>query len=195
MIEKRFPADCALENLTFLNDKRVNGELYALLQGLSYATEDGTTVVYKKSVPKQAEICAKLGIKSPKTLRVHWNYLVENGYLIEKEGYYVLPDKESIFLMIPLDTLQFLNDTLREQVIKIYVYLGQRWKYKKGYEFTVAELAAHVGMKLEGNKRGYEIIDNALDCLQLLGLIRYVTYYEGQKPRRRLVEFSFEIKK
>jgi hypothetical protein len=32
---KRFPADTTLDNLTFLNDKKINGELYAYLQGLS----------------------------------------------------------------------------------------------------------------------------------------------------------------
>ena len=195
MIEKRFPADCTLSSPTFLNDKRVNGELYAFLQSYSYANERGQTLVYKKSLPKQGEICEKIGIKSPKTFRAHMAYLIDSGYVIEEETYYILPEKEEIFLMIPLKTLQFFNDTLREQVVKIYVYLGQRWKYKKGYEFTIAELAAHVGIKLEGNSRGYEIIENALECLSLLGVIRYVTYWEGQKPRRRLVDFSFEIGK
>jgi hypothetical protein len=30
-IKKRFPADTTLEVNTFLNDKKINGELYALL--------------------------------------------------------------------------------------------------------------------------------------------------------------------
>lgn len=94
--------------------------------------------------------------------------------------------------MIPLETLQFLNDTLKEQVIKVYIYLGQRYKYKKNYEFTVAELASHIGIKLDGNKRGYTVIDNALACLKQLGFIDYVIFYEGQKPKRRLTKFSFE---
>lgn len=33
--KKRFPADTKLDILTFLNDKKVNGELYAYLQSLS----------------------------------------------------------------------------------------------------------------------------------------------------------------
>ena len=32
---KRFPANTKMETLTFLNDKKINGELYAYLQGLS----------------------------------------------------------------------------------------------------------------------------------------------------------------
>ena len=34
-ISKRFPANTTLETATFLNDKKINGELYALLQGFS----------------------------------------------------------------------------------------------------------------------------------------------------------------
>lgn len=35
MIEKRFPADTTLTSLTFLNDKKIDGELYALFQSMS----------------------------------------------------------------------------------------------------------------------------------------------------------------
>ena len=30
MVEKRFPADTTMEALTFLNDKSIDGELYAI---------------------------------------------------------------------------------------------------------------------------------------------------------------------
>ena len=47
------------------------------------------------------------------------------GYISEDdEGNYVLPEKEDIFLMLPLDTLKYLNNNCRDHVIKIYVYLG-----------------------------------------------------------------------
>ena len=105
---------------------------------------------------------------------------------------------ENIFLLIPLDTLNFICDTLNEQVIKIYIYLAQRYNYKKSiepnacYEFTSIELAQHLGLKVDGNMRTYEIIDNALLCLQKLGLIDYIIIYEGKKPKKLLTKFSFE---
>ena len=34
-IKKRFPADTSLDKMTFLNNKHINGELYAYLQSLS----------------------------------------------------------------------------------------------------------------------------------------------------------------
>lgn len=71
-----------------------------------------------------------IGIKSRTTLKTHLNYLIEKGYVVEEGDKYILPNQEEIFFMIPLDTLKFLNDALKEQVVKIYLYLGQRWKYK-----------------------------------------------------------------
>lgn len=148
------------------------------------------TVVYKKDLPKIATICEIIKVKSPKTYRAHLQYLIKEGYIIEEEEKYVLPNKEDIFFMIPLETLYFLTDTLTEQVIKIYIYLGQKDKFKKGYEFTVVELASHIGIKLNGNQRGYDIINNALLCLKKLELIDFVEYYENEKPKKKLTKFS-----
>ena len=56
--KKRIPADTTLESLTFLNDKKINGELYAYLQELSeYVVinkEENKflTYVLKKNIPK-----------------------------------------------------------------------------------------------------------------------------------------------
>ena len=56
--KKRIPADTTLETLTFLNDKKINGELYAYLQELSeYIVIDKEnnkflTYVLKKNMPK-----------------------------------------------------------------------------------------------------------------------------------------------
>ena len=98
--------------------------------------------------------------------------------------------------MIPLPTLQFLNDTLKEQVVKIYLYLGQRWKYKQNnYIFTLEEIGLHIGIKINHNTRNYEIINNALICLRNNGLIDYIEFYDGEKPRKRLTKFSLEVKK
>jgi hypothetical protein len=131
MIEqKRFPADTTLATDTFLNNKKINGELYAFLQQFSdyevINKEDNSflTYVMKKNIPKQNVICNNLGIKSPKTLRTHLNYLIETGYIIDDDARYILPEMESIYFLIPLKTLKYLNDNCKEHVIKIYVYLG-----------------------------------------------------------------------
>ena len=96
--QKRFPANTTLNELTFLNDKKINGELYALLQGLSeYRVIDKEankylTFVQKDEIPKQTVMCEALGIKSPKTLRSHLNYLIEQGYVQDYQDRYVLTE-------------------------------------------------------------------------------------------------------
>lgn len=200
--QKRFPANTTLNELTFLNDKKINGELYALLQGLSCyevidkETNKFLTYVSKSAVPKQSIMCETLGIKSPKTLRNHLNYLIESGYVQDRQDKYILPEMENIYFLIPLKTLKYLNDNCKEHVIKIYVYLGQRYKWAldKGiaYEFTLEELGNHIGIKVKNNSRGYEIINNALELLSNSGLIDYVSFFDGQMQKKKLTKFSYE---
>ena len=202
--QKRFPADTTLNELTFLNDKKINGELYALLQGMSsYELIDKDknkflTYVEKSQLPKQSVICQMLGIKSPKTLRSHLNYLIEHAYLQDCQDKYILPEAESIYFLIPLKTLKYLNDNCKEHVIKIYVYLGQKYKWavKNGilYEFTLEELGNHVGIKIKNNSRGYETINNALELLSNSGLIDYVSFFNGQVQKKKLIKFSYDYK-
>lgn len=204
-ISKRFPADTGLDYLTFLNDKNIDGELYAYLQQISMGLKDDEgnhyTIVYKDSFPKQSVVCEKLGIKSPKTLRAHLNYLIEKGYVIlTEEGDYILPEMESMFFYIPLDTIQYLKDNCREHIFKIYIYLGQRYKYAlsqgRQYEFNLEELGNHIGIRVKNNTRGYSIVNNALDLLCNSGLIDYCEYFNGQQQKKKLTKFSFDyIKK
>ncbi len=51
-------------------------------------------------------MCDMLGIKSPKTFNTHLGYLTERGFIeILDNGDYLLPNKEDIYFMIPLETL------------------------------------------------------------------------------------------
>lgn len=193
-IKKRFPADTSLEKDTFLNNKKINGELYGLLKVYSYPDKDKITKVDKNTLPTQTELCKKLKIKSPKTYRTHLSYLIEKGYVQDKGDYYLLPNKESIYFDIPLETNKFLSDCMTEQLIKIYLYLGQRWKYKPNYSFTSEEIGEHIGISVVGHERQYDKIRNALLCLKNNGLIDYEEYYENQKPRKRLTSFSLNVK-
>jgi hypothetical protein len=54
IVQKRFPADTDLNKRTFLNDPKIDAELYAYLQSISVPDETGTeTRVYKKDLPSQ----------------------------------------------------------------------------------------------------------------------------------------------
>lgn len=205
MIEKRFPADTSRrsENITFLNNKDIDGELYGYLQSISMPEKMSNgqylTVVYKKSIPTQKELGKKLKM-TDKTVRSHFSKLIVEGYLIQREnGDYILPNKENSFLMIPLDTVKYLSDCCKEHIFKIYIYLVQKYKFyqtKMGikYEFTYKEIIDMLGYSTT-NKAYNDVIKHALELLSNSGLIEYVSFYNGQAKRMKLVGISYNYKK
>lgn len=197
MTQKRFPADTQMEIQTFLNDKKIDDVLYAYFLEKSIGDENGATLVRKKNIPKQSQIIQELGMKSTKTLRAHLDYLKEKGYLEEKSnGDILIPKKEEIYFMIPLETLRYLKDNCKEHVYKIYIYLGQRYKYAtaqgKCYEFSLKELGDHCGIKVENNSAGYRVVNHALELLVNSGLIGYVEFFNGSVQKKKLTMFSLE---
>ena len=195
MIQKRFPADTTLKEETFLNDKKIDAELYAYLLSLSYPEEvTGRTVTRKTDLPTQAQICEKINIKSSTTYRTHLKYLIEQGYIEEESDKYIFPRKENIYFDIPLNTVQYLLDTVQEPVIKAYIYLGQRNKFKPGYVFTLEELAEHIGISLRGHQREYTRLNNILRALAINGLVQYRTIPSGSTYRQQITDFSYHIK-
>ena len=204
IVEKHFPADTNLEILTFLNNKNIDGRLYAYLQSKSVPVvveENGIknyeTRVDKFEIGSQATFCKAVKIKSPKTLRKYLNILIEEGYVEDRGQYYVLPQRQEIFFKIPLNTLRFIQNTIQEDVIKIYIYLGQRHKYASlngfKYSFTIKEVVEHLGLSVSSqNSRAF--VKDGLDALMNNGLIKFTSYYEGRVPKLRLVDFSYEYK-
>lgn len=197
-VEKRFPANTTLDITTFLNDKKIDGELYAYLQSIS--VHDGVdTYVVKEKMPTQDEICKVIGVKSRTTYRTHLRYLIDQGLIIDYDGKYLLPLQENIYFLIPLTTLQFLIDNCKEHVIKIYIYLGQRWKWARirgeAYNFTYKEIAKHIGILGKHEDIANRQIKNALILLKDTGLINYEEIYINKTPYKKLINFSFNYNK
>lgn len=89
------------------------------------------TYVLKKKLPTKVEMCKRAGVKSPKTLVTHLNYLKSFGYVVEpdendprrKEIAYYLPELEEFKMYVPNDTVSYLSDNCKEHIFKIYIYL------------------------------------------------------------------------
>ena len=194
-IQKRFPADTTLDTVTFLNDPKVDAELYAYFQSMSYPDpETGTTRVEKSKLPNQETIAKEVLHRSSRnTVGNHLKYLKEQGYVVDCGTYYELPQCEDIYFKVPLDLLDYFLDTVRESVVKTYIYLGQRYNYKpKEYIFTIKEIAEHTGMNYNRQSKS---ISNYIDILERLGLITVARFYEGKTPQMRLVSFSTSLPK
>lgn len=184
---KSFPADTSLEYKTFLNNKKINGELYAYLLSQSCGDEKGRTIVYRNKLPSQTEIGKILKV-SRRTIINYLNNMKESGYIVEDNinNLYILPKKEKMYFQMPQKTLNYLQKTVREPVVKTYIYLGQRDRYKKQmgetYVFTLAEICEHLGLNSKSkNKEDYttQTINYYLIALYKFGLIDYAEFFDG----------------
>lgn len=193
---KRFPSDLSLDYKTFLNDKGINAEIYAIFLSLSKVLEnkkeDGTiekiTFISFSDINK-SKIANSLGISRP-TLNKKIEYLKDQGYLEEllTENGYRIKVNENCYLDIPVETLWYLQDTLKVEVIKTYIYLGVRYNYKRDYQFTLQEIGRHCGISLEGNyARNYMKLNNILNILKDCGLIDFKKIYVGKEERKQLI--------
>lgn len=189
-IHKRFPADTTDKETTFLNDGKIDAELYAFLQSISYPDpETKETKVDKSKMPTQETIAKDiLKCSSRNTVGNHLKYLKDMGFIIDDGKYYILPDREKMYFKMPLELLNYFIDVVKQPVLKTYIYLGQRYSYKpQGYVFTIHEIADHIGMNY--NKQS-ATVSNYVDALERLGLIKVARYYEDKTPRMKLVTFN-----
>lgn len=164
------------------------------------------TYVLKKKLPTKVEMCKRAGVKSPKTLVTHLNYLKSFGYVVEpdeddprrKEIAYYLPELEEFKMYVPNDTVSYLSDNCKEHIFKIYIYLYQKFiqaqSVHKLYEFTNQEIGEHIGIQTTNYARGYEVINNALRFLEVSGLVSMQCFFDGIKPKKRLLSVAFTVK-
>ena len=204
-IEKRFPADTSMlkeiknedgsttYTATFLSDPKVDAELYAYLLSQSIG-EEGETRVYKNALPAWKDIATEiLHCKSKTTVGNHLKYLKDTGYITDCGAYYRLELPEKMYFKMPLELVEFFTTTIKEQVLKTYIYLGQRNNYKPNqYVFTIQELCEHTGLSY---KNKYNVMQNALTVLEKLELIKITRFFDGKSPKMRLVNFSIEAPK
>ena len=98
-----------------------------------------------------------------------------------------------MYFKMPLELVEFFTTTIKEQVLKTYIYLGQRNNYKPNqYVFTIQELCEHTGLSY---KNKYNVMQNALTVLEKLELIKVARFFDGKSPKMRLINFSIEAPK
>lgn len=137
-------------------------------------------MVDKSRVPTQDELAKIIHVSSRPTVRTKFNYLKDHGYVIDnkKEKIYELPHIEKSFFRLPTSLIQWIINNLSEQVIKVYIYLGQRFSYKgTKYTFTIRELCQHLGLEYTHNANS---VAYNLDILEKLGLIKIGKLRQGK---------------
>ena len=197
-----------------MKDKKVNDNIYGYLQSISYLNKDGERFIYKSDVsPTKIEryfkscegmeislSTVKRNLTLFKSKKV--GLLVEgktmDNYNREVDVYFLPMIEDEPYKLIPLETLKYLVDTSNGNVIKTYVYLLNKYGWKKDYTFTKGELIEGIGYNPNSrNKDGryvsYEMMDNILLCLVNNGLLDYVEFYdtnnEGKPTPKHKITF------
>ena len=124
----------------FMKDKMISDLLYSMLQSYSNWNKEENHRYIPKKIIKKSKWAKALGISRP-TLDKRIGKLLEKEYLIDKEDYYILPNKGEYYFLVPVETLNYLINTANHNVIKIYCHLGLLYKFygDKAYCISVIE--------------------------------------------------------
>lgn len=186
----------------FMKDKKIYANMWAFLQTISYLSKDKQRFVYKThfTMKEMHETIAteEKGKLNPSlsTVKNVWKLfkeigLVKEGKIEDLSGnavdVYILSQDFSIFQPIPLQTLSFLINVSNSNVIKVYAYLLNKYKWKQKenqwYTFTIKELLSAIGYSYKNDN--VKMMTDILEMLKAIQLIDYqITYYKqvGKPP-------------
>lgn len=204
----------------FMKDKKLYDGVWGYFQMNSYKDKDGNTFVYKTTdftptnilrniqkvvgyKPNGKEIynvslsTVKRNIDLYKKLGLIWEGKTTDLYGKEVDVIF-LKNEFKYYQLVEYETLRFLMNSTNGVVIKIYVYLLNKYNsFGNSYVFTKKELGECVGYT--NNKNTNTMIDDILLNLKNNGLIDWVEYWEQKVdgnpiPKHRLTFVGTKVK-
>ena len=178
----------------FMKDKMISDLLYSMLQSYSNWNKEENHRYIPKKIIKKSKWAKALGISRP-TLDKRIGKLLEKEYLIDKEDYYILPNKGEYYFLVPVETLNYLINTANHNVIKIYCHLGLLYKFygDKAY-YTQSKLLEVIGYD-KTDKNNHKTIKHILTSLKLNGLLVSTSENVGIITKERIFAVNFTIRK
>lgn len=177
-----------------------NDLLYGFLRSLSTArpeVENGKVLKTKsgkdrwreylpvKTYKKNKKLIAGLCNCSPKTIDRHLEKLFErnlldegievitvNGVEYEYECFWFPYDENGTYKLIDKEVITYLINTRNTHAIRIYLYLLNKYQWKKDYIFTIQEIKEALGYA-ESTKTCDVLIKNVLASFKAEGIISY----------------------
>ena len=135
---RRFPSDTSdLKNNKYMDI------LYGTLQMLSEWDEEQDTRFVRIKGPKKVTKTqlSNFSNMSRPTVDSHLKKLAEGNYIKIEEEKIILPKVGKYYFLIPYETLRYMSNTFKPNVIKVYTYLGRMWEYyvkdKKGSQLVI----------------------------------------------------------
>lgn len=186
-----------------------NDLLYGALQYLAtYHPELHLLYLTKKNYTKsKQELMAICGLDS-RGIKRHLDRLIEKGLIKEKKIYvgenkveyecFTFPyDAKEKYQIINNEMLWYVVSTRNKQAVRVYIYLLNKYNWKKDYEFSNKELVEALGYSPNGkNALVSSMVSNILESFKREGVIDYDEYYETRidncgrqipTPKKKLV--------
>lgn len=184
----------------FMNYK-VDDLLFGFMRSLSTARpiyENGKIVKWeeyllKKELVKNKKIIAQVCGYTTRTLNRHVEQLAEQGLIeeqvkvipqIDKNGNeteyeyecYVFPSESKRYKLVEKELLTYLIRTRTQHAIKVYLYLLNKYEWKKTYNFTIKEIQQALGYAESSIID--DLIGAILESLNREGIINFEESYE-----------------
>lgn len=161
-------------------DKKVDDILFACMAYMTHYDKERQELYLNDSdltdVRKYVKTLVSL---TSRQITAHIKILVEKNLILrdeERNRYVIRNFIHGQYYVVPCDILWYLIHTASKHVIQIYVYLADKYIYKKKndrlYEFTLKELAEALGYNTN-NYQSYtnEVIKTCLTALAKQGII------------------------
>lgn len=204
----------------FMKDKSLYDNVWGYFQMNSYKDNDGNTFVYKTKdftptnilrniqkvkgyKPNGKEIynislsTVKNNLKLYKQMGLMWEGKTVDLYGKDVEVIF-LKNEFEFYQLVEYETLRFLLNSTNVNVIKIYVYLLNKFNsFGNKYEFSKKELGECIGYTNQKNTN--VMLDDILLNLKNNGLVDWVDYWETMEdgnptPKKRLTNVSTKVK-
>jgi hypothetical protein len=172
---RRFPSDNDLLKMSSYKDI-----LYATLQMLSqWNKEDDLRYVPLKGKQRITKTqMAKFANLTRQTVDSQLKALELGKFIIITEETIILPNISNKYFKIPYETLRYMSNTFRPNVIKVFTYLGRMWEWyiisgnSKEVVFSENNLLEIIGMT-NTTPNNHLMIRDILLNLYNNGLIKY----------------------
>ena len=160
--------------------------LYGYLQANSMRGEDGRRFLLKNDCKFTVLVQKMNNVLNRKTMSKYFNFLVDEGLIYEEEDKYFINelDRDSGYLL-DFEILNALVELKDRHAIDLYVYLVNLYfaNGKKSFIATMRNMKEYVGLATSTTSNN-EVVKEALDRLQDLGLISYRVQYLADQNKR-----------
>ena len=172
-------------NLKSIN-KNINGVFFGFIQlYATYSPQLECLYLTKENVKQVKQIVIETLKISDKTASRYFKKIIEENLISE-----IILENQIVYKINSIDTnvdnyqivnynvLDYiLNNSINEFDLQIYVYLLNKYNYKKNYEFTLKELSLSFGYSETYKGKNYKNFKECLSNLKKLNIIDFEIVY------------------